>query len=153
MGWWSRNIMGGDTPWDFEDLIYDVVGKEKYPERPGVKPADQERVNLTKEDFDSQIDNIEKEILDFAWSSDATDIGYQVLGYMMMEAGGNLEGELKTKIINACKNDSRAAVDQERKEVMDRMIKQIQEYKNIATPNPDQDYGVFAAIANKLGKE
>lgn len=32
MGSWSYDIMGGDTPLDFEDMIYDICDMVKFDE-------------------------------------------------------------------------------------------------------------------------
>jgi hypothetical protein len=32
MGWWSYDIMGGDTPLDYESFIYEILKVEKFPE-------------------------------------------------------------------------------------------------------------------------
>lgn len=32
MGWWSKDIMGGDTPLDWEDEFYGICEVEKWPE-------------------------------------------------------------------------------------------------------------------------
>lgn len=143
MGWWSKNIMGGDTPWDFEDIIYSVCGLEKWPAN---HPKGDPEAVIPKETFDSNMDSIIKAIEDYKTDQ---EIGFQVLGYLAMKFGATLSDELRKRIMESCDKDEWAKEDPKRETIILRLKKHIKNYKNIAVSETDlgKDYGVFAKLA------
>ena len=110
MGWWSKDIMGGDSPLDAKDEIFNICEVDEFND------DDDGHTDLTKEDF---ANNMEK-ILEFVRDQENNDyydekaIGYQVLGVLMMKAGAPISQELKDEIIENSKTDSWAEQDSER---------------------------------------
>ena len=147
MGWWSKELMGGDTPMDFEDEIYGICKTEKYPEN--WKPGDG-AVEITRESFEQNLPEI-IEMLEKAENNDYYDeyaIGYQVLGIMMMGAGASIDEELKSKIIEASNTDGWAKVDEERKKYVDEFHSALMSYDG--TPVVITAKGLFQTIAEHL---
>lgn len=147
MGWWSTKIMGGDTPWDFEDIIYTECGLDKWPEN---HPKGDPETVISKELFDSRMDQIVKRIEE--WNHEI-GIGYQVLGYMAMKYGATLSEELRNRIISFCNRDEWAELDDERAKHINQLKDQIETYDNTPVPDLDKDDGVFAKIAEKKKEE
>jgi len=50
MGWWSTDIMGGDSPLDVKDEIFEICEVEEFDDNDG-------HTDLTKEDL---VNNLEK---------------------------------------------------------------------------------------------
>ena len=48
MGWWSKDIMGGDSPLDVEGKIFEICNVEQFPEDDSVG-------KLTKKDFEKNL--------------------------------------------------------------------------------------------------
>ena len=57
MGWWSTDIMGGDTPLDFEDEIFGICGVEKFPESGGRADLTAENLTMHLSEIISMIEN------------------------------------------------------------------------------------------------
>ena len=144
MGWWSCDVMGGDTPLDLEGDLYNAFGVEMYPER-----EDEEFVQteLTPEQFTYEA--IET-YLDEAvrYGDEYLDIALQVLAYKGMECGADLS-EWKYPIEKGIINDEWAKVDEERREVMSAFLGTFREYKGEAVPFNSK--GLFEVMAEKLG--
>lgn len=143
MGWWSTGIMGGDTPYDFKDEIYDICGIEEFGES--------SRNLIPKETF---LNNLPK-ILEYIGASEYDqEIGYQVLGVMMMEAGVEISPELKATMIEAAENDEWASEDEERRAAMRQFIMFLDVYDG-SKPVVIRTPGLFETIAKHLedGKE
>jgi hypothetical protein len=144
MGWWSTAIMGGDTPLDFEDLIYDICGVDKWPE--GLRNMGV----IDKDLFELKLPKILKK-LSKEKNTRMTDyyaIGHQVLGAMMMERGFRMHDDLKKTILEASSQDEWAGMDDDRKANVDGFEKAIKEYDG--TPIKLKSKGLFEVIAEKL---
>ena len=143
MGWWSTDIMGGDTPLDFEDAIYDICKIEKFPESGGM-------AKLTKEDFKENLN----EIVDFLdadkWGE--SNIGYQVLAVLMLKAGAFISGDLQDFMMQACENDEWAQESEERAVATQGLFNALSQYDN-ETPIIIKSRGLFEVIAEKLRGE
>jgi hypothetical protein len=131
MGWWSTTIMGGDSPLDFEDAFYGICDAEKWDGNKQVPiPAKTLAIHLPK-------------ILDYIQECEGWDLqmGYQVLGVMLMKSGCPIPRELKDKIVWAAENDEWAQGDGERMRHCQKFAKQIQSYEGSPT-KVDQE-GLF----------
>jgi hypothetical protein len=141
MGWWSTDIMGGDTPLDFEDTFFDICGVEKFPE---IGKANE----LTKEDFAAHLN----EIVDFLdadkWGE--SNIGYQVLAVGMLRAGAFISGDLQDFMMQACENDEWAKENEERAVATQGLFNALSQYDN-ETPIIIKSRGLFEVMAQKLG--
>lgn len=141
MGWWSTGILGGDTPYDFKDEIYEICEVEEF---------DDSTVHhkIPKKTFADKL----PEILEYIEASDYDkEIGYQVLGVMMMEVGAEIGPELKEKMILAAQEDVWAQEDEERKAVMEQFVQSLRSYES-STPIVIRTPGLFETIAKKMNE-
>jgi len=115
MGWWSKDIMGGDSPLDLECVIYEAL--DVPFDTPLPNEVDLELLlKKVKENDPYWIQGEESYLL------------YQVLGVLMMKYGCPIPEHLKNEMIVAAKNDEWAKEDQERKEVMNNFINILEQY-------------------------
>ncbi len=123
MGWWNTSIYGGDAPLDWRENIYNKLGAVEYDEKDELKPVDVDV--LVK-----NIDEVTKMIDEAGTDDKDKNIGYQVLGSIIMHSGFNIEAhsELKKRIILAAQEDEYSREDSERKVVMKNFKKLIEEY-------------------------
>lgn len=149
MGWWSKDIMGGDSPLDVEDAIYDICKVEKFPDEgdTGV---------ITPKRFEKHWDEIIKFVRGEENNSyyDEHAIAFQVLGVMMMRVGAPISDDLKKEIIAASQTDAWAYDpehgDEERKAIVDGFHKAIEAYDG--TPIVIKSRGLFEVIADRMSK-
>jgi hypothetical protein len=133
MGWWSDDIMGGDTPLDLQSFIYDALGFIKYPE------DSDEKVRIPSDGFDYKkiVKFLKDRDGDDYWlKSDTGNIFHQVLGVMMMESGAPISKTLKNKMIKAAQQDEWAnedGGDEDRKDKMDAFIAKLKNYDGTST--------------------
>jgi hypothetical protein len=126
MGWWCKDIMGGDDPLDVELEIYHICGVQQFTfDEESEMNTENE---LTNEDL---VNNMES-ILEFVRSQQNDDdqiaIGFQVLGVMLMKVGAPISQELKGEILENSKKDSWAAVDKERARIIENFHSAIESY-------------------------
>lgn len=166
MGWWSAAVLGGDGPCDIQCTIRDMMGlDESFFDR-----FDNPKARTSKKDIEQArkifrgrffMKRVTKMIEDGEY--DDVNIGYQVLGVMMMEFGVPISRRLKARIIEAAREDSWAAeqredddeeAEKDRIEAMDSFISDLEKYDN-KTPTqlslPDE--GLFAKIAKHLAED
>lgn len=125
MGWWSENIMGGDEALDFFDEMLDILGIDDTDIIPK-KKFDVEKIlfYFKNKHYYSKLNS------NWNWmeNTDEGNIFYQVLGLQMMLSGVIIPDDLKEKIIKAAEKDEWATDNDERKEEMNRFIKNIKNY-------------------------
>lgn len=140
MGWWNTTIYGGDAPLDWRENIYNKLGIEEYGEKDNLNPVP---VDILSE----KINEITEMISSCDTDEDDKNIGYQVLGAIILHSGFDLESNqnLKSLIINAIENDEYARDDSERQIVMKNFNKQINEY-NPSEPVDITAINVYEAI-------
>lgn len=144
MGWWSTDIMGGDTPLDFEDTYYDICGVEKFLE----KDNSYVRQELTKEAIEANINKLVDFIDADKWGE--RNIAYQVLAVLMLKAGAFISGDLQDFMMQACENDEWAQEDEDRKVATTGLFNALAAYDN-QTPIIVKSRGLFEVMAVKLG--
>lgn len=143
MGWWSKDIMGGDSPLDMKDEIFGICEVDEFPE-------DDSIVSLKKSDFEKN----EEKIIEFLRKQknnpyyDERAIGFQVLGVLMMKAGATISEELKAEILENSKTDSWAKEDDERKAIVDNFHQALEQYNG--TPVEIRSKGLFEVINDHL---
>jgi hypothetical protein len=140
MGWWSTDIMGGDTPLDFEDSFFNICKVNKFPE-PG------KMNHLSKEDFAKHLDEMLVIVHKYDYEK---EIGYQVLAVLMLKAGAFISGDLKDFMMQACENDEWAQESEERKLATDGLYNALLRYDN-EHPIIIKSKGLFEVMAEKLG--
>jgi hypothetical protein len=140
MGWWSTDIMGGDSPLDFEDEIFDICNVNKFPEGGGM-------AKLTKEDLQPHLEEI---IAMIEKSRSEKVIGYQVLAVLTMGAGCPVDESLKAKMVEACHLDDWSHENEEREIAVGGLLKALEAYDG-KTPIKIKSRGLFEVMAEKLG--
>lgn len=146
MGWWSDDIMGGDTPLDIESIIYDALEIEKYPD--GNYNADV-KIPADKFDYDKIVKYLNNREKDGYWlKGDTGNIFHQVLGVMMMGAGAPINKTLKNKMIKAAEQDEWARESDDRKNKMDSFIATLKDYDD--TPTKIKSVGLMETIAKGI---
>ena len=113
MGWWNQDIYGGDAPLEWRENIYAACGAKEYNEKHALKPIS---ADILSEKIDTIIDLINTSETD----SDDKNIGYQVLGAIIMHAGFDIDEseDLRKRIIEASEDDDYAKDDMSRKNAM-----------------------------------
>lgn len=104
MGSWSATIMGGDTPYEIESIIYEKLGITKCPD---VKPVDIKIQLEEKQDYLLKL-LASKE---YEWAEGEQLL---ILGYVMCSAGAKINQPVKDYMIQACDRDEWAQRDNER---------------------------------------
>jgi len=138
MGWWSTDIMGGDTPLDFEDEIFDICGTEKFTDDYSV------RNELTAESLEKNLPQILETL-----RNAADPVGFQVLGVLMMKAGATISPELKDEIVEMAKKDDWD--EEERVATIQNFCQAVETYDG--TPVVINSRGLFEMMYNFLTGE
>lgn len=140
MGWWNTNVYGGDAPLDWRENIYNKFGIEEYGEKDKLNPVPVDILS-------KKIDEITEMISSCDTDEGDKNIGYQVLGAIIIHSGFDLESNqnLKSIIISAIENDEYARDDSERRIVMKNFKKQINEY-NPSEPVDITSVNVYEAV-------
>lgn len=146
MGWWSDDVMGGDTPLDLQSFIYDALDINQYPEG-------DEDISIPADAFDYKkiVKYLkDREGNDYWLKGDTGNIFHQVLGIMMMESGAPINKTLKAKMIKAAKLDDWACEgDEDRRDKMDSFISVLNQYDS-STPTKINSKGLMETIADTL---
>jgi hypothetical protein len=134
MGWWSKTIMGGDTPLDFKSEFFDLAKVDQFnDERSKVKKAFGE----SQDKFTKGIDKILKR-----WGcgksgseyyNDQKSIAFQVLAVQMITHGCVIKEELKTLMLEWIVKDVWAAEDPEREKRINELVETLKNYDNKPT--------------------
>lgn len=130
MGWWNQSIYGGDEPLQWQEIIYGICEINVYGDDHNVQPIP---VDTLSEKIDSIISEIENNS-----SDDSKNIGYQVLGAIIMHSGFDFDSivnNLKSRIIESAEEDSYSKENFVRKNVMKNFKKLIKEYNFLEPVN------------------
>ena len=138
MGWWSTDIIGGDTPMDYEDLFKEII-------------ADNYLTNddITAEQFENMDEvfaNGKIESLDL--EKDYRSIAYQVLAVMAMRVGAKISQKLKILMIGNIKQDEWQYENSERRAVIEDLLDTLATY-DARHPVKVTSRGLFEVIFNK----
>lgn len=123
MGWWNESIYGGDAPLLWKEKIYEFCKIQEYGKNNKVKPIPKK--NLLK--------NIEKlrEMIDVsAENTNDKNIGYQVLGAVVIHSGFDFDENygLKDAVLESIDNDEWSKENALRNNVLKNFKKIIKEY-------------------------
>ena len=140
MGCWSTDILGGDTPMDFEDEIYDICKVEKFK---GEKIN-----NIPSEILEKNMVSIMEMINEYD-GDDEWNIGYQVLAVLMLASGSPIRVDLKSNMIKACNDDEWSNDDSERRQKVNALKEAINKYDG-KTPIVITSKGLFQTIAENI---
>lgn len=142
MGWWSKTVMGGDTPMDMQCHINDVlkISDEATPHQ--VMVAFNRGTNLDKCLF------VVKQRTDYYCTDDHLAIAGQVLGVMIIESGARLPMNVRAHVLASIDADEWAQTDEQRKVIMQAFRAQIVAYPHEGGSPVEVDYeGLFDKIA------
>ena len=139
MGWWSTDILGGDTPLDFEDEFYHIIGKNKFTD-------DNKIVELNKEDINENLNKIIKYLNKEDYE---IEIGWQVLAVIILKTGANMSKSTREKLIWSCDEDGWSKENDERFLTIENLKKNIIKYKP-SEPIEIKSKGLFEIITEKL---
>ncbi len=131
MGWWNQSIYGGDEPLKWQEIIYGICEINVYGDDHSVQPIP---VDTLSEKIDDIVSEIEKNSTD----NNNKNIGYQVLGAIIMHAGFDFDSilnNLKDRIIESAEEDSYSKENFVRKNVMKNFKKLIKEYNFLEPVN------------------
>jgi hypothetical protein len=144
MGWWSKDIMGGDSPLDMESIIYEACEVNQFPEE------DEDGGSLKPSHFEKHLPKILGLLRAQENNAyyDEHAIGFQVLGVLMMKAGAKIDEELKKEILRASSGDTWAQEDSERKTTVENFHQALEAYDG--RPLEIRSRGLFEVIAEKL---
>jgi hypothetical protein len=130
MGWWSVTILGGDLPLDILDKIESLTGLEGlYP----FAEMTQSTKNQLKLKLDQNLESWTEKILSENANKNHNVI-LQVLALITLAAGSEIPTSLKTRFLNAAKNDewsnfSKDDADKsKRKFVMNQLIEALESH-------------------------
>jgi hypothetical protein len=138
MGWWSTDIMGGDTPLDYRYNIYEMVGISDY--------YDVSR-EVKKEKLKSLIPLIENETI-FKDDDYIPVIGFQVLAVELMDNEVSISDKAKKVLIRNIKKDDWN--DKERIKTINALVDKVKNYTGERIIVKSK--GLFEVINDKLNK-
>ena len=144
MGWWSDDIMGGDTPLDIQSFIYDSVGLQQFPE------GSDDEVEIPKDKFKyGKIVAFLTKDDDYWIKGDTGNIFHQVLGVMMMKSGAPINKTLKAKMIKSAENDEWANEGElGRQDKMDAFVKKL--HQQDGNPTETDSKGLMETMGDVL---
>jgi len=134
MGWWSKTIMGGDTPLDFKSEFFDLAGVDQFNDkRSKVKKAFDE----SQDKFIKGIDKVLKRWgcgkIGSEYYNDQKSIGFQVLAVQMMTHGCVIKEELKDLMLKWIVKDVWASQDPEREQRIKELEEALKNYNSKPT--------------------
>ncbi len=116
MGWWSYNVMGGDTPLDHLDNIAEICGLHRTADNP---------YNFTKDILEKNLERIALNIQNDDMFTDDNEIAWQVLGHLVLEHNIDLPPAIRGYIIASFEWDEYAKRKPERKQVMEDYVSRL----------------------------
>ena len=153
MGWWSTDIMGGDTPLDFKSVIIDdKLGLDQFKAKPAQVKAAFE--GLSEKSINEMIPRIVNK-----WGcgeegsdshNDYLSMGYQVLAVLMMECGAQIRPTTFKKMEKYIPLDQWALSDDERNAAIDNLLKVLFRYDG--TPIKINSKGLLEVFAEHISE-
>lgn len=154
MGWWSYDVLGGDTPLDALGDIADFCGlgyNDKVSNNKCYYGYDFLKVKSrfeNSQEMSKILDHIKQRT---EGDSYYQEIYLQVLGLVLMSTGVKIESKLKQEILSAIENDSWAKEEEERKKAMDSFYKTFREYKK-GSPVVLNQKGLFESFSEAMNR-
>ena len=148
MGWWNYGIMDGDTPLDLQADLLEAAGIPLFDFMEAGEDAYRDELEANVDKMVKYLDNNPNR-----YSSRDIEIGYQVLGVILMSAGAAIPIDIITRISKAGEqDDSETFVDpDERKRHLDNFYKAIYTYnRHGGTSVTIDSKGLFETIATEL---
>jgi hypothetical protein len=153
MGWWSKTIMGGDTPLDFQSVFFDKMGVDQFNDsKKEVKKAFENGQDYFITGVDAVLNRWGCGNPDEEFYIDYKSIGFQVLAVIMMEHGIKINQELKVLMLECIPNDEWAKEDSERNGYVQNLIDSLKAYEG-SKPVKTTSKGLLEAIAEKINNK
>jgi len=151
MGWWSATIMGGDMPLDIEAGLLETAGIPVFDYQ---EAGDELYRSKIESSINDMIYYIENEVSKWG-DPNYVDIGYQVLGVMIMSSAAKLPSGLQKRIITAADDDEWASEgDNDRATFIHNFKTAIEQYDtNGGTAVLVDSEGLFEKIFEGLSNE
>lgn len=159
MGWWSTDILGGDSPLDWQGVLYDKLDIPYFDEDhtnvgthdgiSEIRPKEMSRT--TQNNLIQYILDSTQESYDKYGGSDSRSIGMQVLAIMILKSGAKMTKKNKNELIKWIKLDEWATEDHERKNHIDELLFAIEKYDGM--PMYYKGKGLFQTIFEGLSGE
>jgi len=143
MGWWSCEIMGGDTPYGYVDMIVEMLEIEDNDEK-----------ELFEIDANLLTEHQEKIIKTFQKTEDIEDlqIALQVLAYIMMFNGAQIKNSCKIKMLEAVEEDEWAKTSQERQKEIFKFYSILEKYDGSESVELEHK-GFLQTLPEKIDKK
>lgn len=134
MGWWSTEIMGGDSPLDIEHEIKDLSSN-----------LENEKLTIwLNENHEMLLEHFIKT----GWEG-YEELVYQVIGWLIVTNGGEFDETLKEKVLFYTINDSWAKEGEVERQInIDNFVNAINTYQG--KPLVLKQTGLFEIINKKL---
>jgi len=148
MGWWSKDILGGDSALDWKSELYNKINIQ-YEDNFGyrtLKPNDMS--NKTQNNLIQYVLESTQESFDKWGECDSRSIAMQVIALMVIESGAKVTKKNKKELSKWIKLDDWATEDDERKDNIDDLLSVIKEYDS--TPMIYQGKGLFQTLAETI---
>jgi hypothetical protein len=122
MGWWSKDILGGDTPLDYQEDILNIISGGYLTER-----------DVTAEQFENMDEVfVNGKIDSIAQTKDEKSIAYQVLAVIGMRVGAKISIKLKTLMASHIRQDEWKNEDDDRRVVIGNLMDALYNYDGTA---------------------
>lgn len=150
MGWWSTDIMGGDTPLDFKSAILDQIGLDEFKAKP----------EQIRKAFDSLDEKTLREVIPAIvneWGcgdpggdfyKNEVSIGFQVLAVLMMESGARISPGIQGLMDVRIMDDDWAKEDDERKGKIKHLLQTLRSYSG--EPVEVKSKGLLEVLAGRI---
>ncbi len=148
MGWWSTDILGGDSALDWKSALYnkiDIQYEDNFGYRT-LKPNDMS--NKTQNNLIQYVLESTQTTFDNWGECDSRSIAMQVIALMVIESGAKVTKKNKKELSKWIKLDDWATEDDERKDNIDDLLSVIKEYDS--TPMIYQGKGLFQKLAETI---
>lgn len=148
MGWWSTDILGGDSPLDWKSELYnkiDIQYEDNFGYRT-LKPNDMS--NRTQNNLIQYVLESTQKSFDEWGECDSRSIAMQVIALMVIESGAKITKKNKKELSKWIKLDDWATEDDERKDNIDDLLSIIKQYDG--TPMKYQGKGLFQTLVETI---
>jgi len=155
MGWWDESIYGGDAPITWKENIYELCKADEYG-------SDGKEKSIPRKTITKKLDDIKNLIENSDTDDNNRNIGYQVLGAIMMHAGFDLlSNPVKDRVLTAIEEDKWSIENPIRLNAMKNFKKLIKEYDfsepvnvsnvNVFEENDDDDEEIAKEFKEVFG--
>lgn len=150
MGWWSTDIMGGDTPLDFKsEIIDEFLKKDQFHD--GLVKIKEAFDRVPEKGLNGLIPHIVRtwgyKVGDSSYV-DEVSIGYQVLAVLMMKCGATIPDSTRVLMRESISQDGWATENEERKGKIEFLLQSLASYNG--TPIHIKSKGLIETWEEKM---